>query len=217
MKFRPIPAGTWKKMTITKPYWLGIHQLTQGQWQQVMGTAPWKSQGLTIEGSDVAAVYISWDDAVAFCQKLSEKEGRRYRLPTDAEWEWACRAGTTTEYSFGDDERSLGEYAWWGGLGKGNCQNEKYAHRVGQKKANPFGLFDVHGNVWEWCSDWHGDVNPMETETIDPQGPAAGSFRVLRGGSWNDAPFDLRSSYRFRNPPDDRNYDIGCRVLCECG
>jgi tetratricopeptide (TPR) repeat protein len=215
MKFRPIPAGTYKKMTLTKPFWLGVHQVTQEQWRQVMGTTPWKGRSYTIDGADVAASYVSWDDAVAFCEKLSRKEGKRYRLPTDAEWEWACRAGTTTAYSFGDDEKQLGEYAWF----DGNAFNkgETYAHPVGQKKANPFGLYDVHGNVWEWCSDWYGDGNPLEEEAIDPQGPPSGSFRVSRGGSWDYVPVGLRSSYRVFNTPDRRGNDTGCRVVLECG
>jgi formylglycine-generating enzyme required for sulfatase activity len=217
MKFRPIPAGTYKKMTLTKPFWLGVHQVTQGQWQQVMGTTPWKGKANNIEGSDVAASYVSWDDAVAFCEKLSRNEGKRYRLPTESEWEWACRAGTTTEYSFGDNEKRLGEYAWWGGIRRGNCQKEQYAHRVGQKKSNPFGLYDVHGNVWEWCGDWHGSDNPMDVEAIDPQGPATGSFRVLRGGSWFNEPIDLRSSFRLYGTPVDRGSGTGCRLVLECG
>jgi formylglycine-generating enzyme required for sulfatase activity len=202
-------------MTLTKPFWLGVHQVTQEQWRQVMGTTPWKGQSYTIDGADVAASYVSWDNAVAFCETLSRQEGKRYRLPTDAEWEWACRAGTTTAYSFGDDEKQLGEYAWCDG-NAGN-KGQKDAHRVGQKKANPFGLYDVHGNVYEWCSDRHGDGNPMDAEAIDPQGPASGSFRVLRGGSWNDGPFDLRSSFRYFFTPVFRLYFTGCRVVLECG
>ncbi|MEY3225512.1 MAG: hypothetical protein RLZZ536_131, partial [Planctomycetota bacterium] len=93
---------------------------------------------------------------MAFCKKLSEKEGKTYRLPTEAEWEYACRGGTKTAFSFGDGEAKLSDYAWWGGLfGTGNARNEQYAHRVAQKLPNPFGLHDMHGNVWEWCSDWY--------------------------------------------------------------
>ena len=213
MKFRPIPAGTYKQMTLTQPFWLGVYQVTQGQWQQVMGTTPWKGQSNVIEGSDVAATYVSWEDVVAFCEQLSKKEGKRYRLPTEAEWEWSCRAGTTTAYSFGDDESQLGQYAWF----RGNAwdKNEMYAHRVGQKRANPFGLYDVHGNVWEWCADWYGSDDPMESNSRDPQGPSSGSSRVLRGGSWDDEPIYLRSSRRYDNTPAYRDGNIGCRVLLE--
>jgi len=230
MKFRPIPAGTFPmgspdgqgsnnerprhSVTITRPYWLTVHQVTQGQWQQVMGTTPWKGQSYTIEGSDVAASYISWKDAVAFCEKLSQKEGRRYRLPTEAEWEYACRAGTTTVYSFGDDESQSGEYAWFDG--NADSAGQKYAHRVGQKKPNPFGLYDMHGNVWEWCADWYDAGYYSSASPSDPQGPPAGSFRVLRGGSWSSVPIHLRSSGRNSLAPGNRDRSIGCRVLCEC-
>jgi formylglycine-generating enzyme required for sulfatase activity len=215
MKFRPIPVGTYKRITLTKPFWLGVHQVTQGQWLQVVGTTPWKGKEFTIEGADVAASCVSWDDAMAFCKKLSRKEGKRYRLPTEAEWEWACRAGTMTAYSFGDDGKQLGEYAWFDG--NAYDKGERYPHRVGQKKSNPFGLYDVHGNVWEWCSDCHEDGNPLEEEAIDPQGPPFGSFRILRGGSWVSAAIYLRSSNRNYKAPGRRNDGIGCRVLCECG
>jgi formylglycine-generating enzyme required for sulfatase activity len=231
MKFRPIPAGTFQmgspegegsdeerprhSVTITKPFWLGVHQVTQGQWQQVMGTTPWKGKDRTIEGPDVAASYISWDDAVAFCQKLSQNEGKRYRLPTEAEWEYACRAGTTTKYSFGDDEKQLGESAWFDG--NAFVKDEKYAHRVGQKKPNAFGLYDMHGNVLEWCADWYEGGYYKSSAAADPQGPSSGSFRVLRGGSWNFVPFNLRSSYRYYRTPGPRSSFTGCRVVLECG
>jgi formylglycine-generating enzyme required for sulfatase activity len=231
MKFRPIPAGTFQmgsaegegydnerpqhQVTITKPFWLGVHQVTQEQWRQVMGTTPWKGQSYTIEGSDVAASYVSWDDAVKFCERLSQKEGRRYRLPTEAEWEYACRAGTTTKYGFGDDEKQLGEYAWFSG--NANFAGEQYAHRVGQKRPNAFGLYDVHGNVLEWCADWYEKEYYKKAPASDPSGPPSGSFRVLRGGSWVDEPFNLRSSYRHYVPPGYRFDGIGCRVVLECG
>ena len=231
MKFRAIPAGTFlmgsaegegedderpqHQVTITKPFWLGVHQVTQEQWRQVLGTTPWKGQSYTIEGSDVAASYVSWDDAVKFCERLSQKEGRRYRLPTEAEWEYACRAGTTTKYGFGDDEKQLGEYAWFSG--NANFAGEQYAHRVGQKRPNAFGLYDVHGNVLEWCADWYEKEYYKKAPASDPSGPPSGSFRVLRGGSWVDEPFNLRSSYRHYVPPGYRFDGIGCRVVLECG
>ncbi|MFM7057902.1 MAG: bifunctional serine/threonine-protein kinase/formylglycine-generating enzyme family protein [Planctomycetota bacterium] len=215
MTFRPIPAGVYGKVTITRPFRIGMHQLTQGHWQQVMGTVPWRGRPYVIEGPTVAACCLSWSDAVEFCRRLSGLEGRRYRLPTEAEWEWACRAGTATVYSFGDDERRLGEYAWWGGLrDDGNCRSMQHAHAVGQKAANPFGLYDVHGNVWEWCSDWYGNAG-MSGPTEDPQGPFTGTFRVMRGGSWNFASVQLGSSYRFFRNPEESDSDTGCRVLLE--
>ncbi|MFM7055792.1 MAG: SUMF1/EgtB/PvdO family nonheme iron enzyme [Planctomycetota bacterium] len=209
MNFRPIPAGTFGKMTITKPFWLGVCQVTQRQWEQVMGTTPWKGK-LSQVGSDVAASYVAWHHAVEFSQKLSRMDGRNYRLPTEAEWEWACRAGTTTAFSFGDDERLLGEHAWFDGNRTG-----AFAHRVGQKQPNPFGLFDLHGNLWEWCSDWYGGMAPAEIHGSDPRGPGSGTSRILRGGSWLYDAFFLRSACRHSDTPGDHHCDIGCRMLCE--
>ena len=163
--------------------------------------------------SRIAVTHVSWDDAVSFCEKLSASEGIRYRLPTEAEWEWSCRAGTTTAYSFGDDEGQLGQYAWF----KGNAgdKNEKYAHAVGQKRANPFGLYDMHGNVFEWCQDWYGDDFYEESAMSDPAGPSSGSSRVVRGGSWNGEPDYCRSGYRLYCVPGYRIRSFGFRVCSD--
>ncbi len=166
MEFKLIPAGTFlmgspdseegrddderqHEVTITRDFYMGVTEVTQSQWQQVMGTTPWKGQENVIEGDDVAASYISWNDAVEFCQRLSQQEGRTYRLPTEAEWEYACRAGSTTAYSFGDDASQLEQYAWY--------FDSEPAHPspVKQKSPNGFGLYDMHGNVWEHCQDWY--------------------------------------------------------------
>ena len=232
MKFRLIPGGTFAmgspagqgddherpqhKVTISRGFSLGVHTVTQGQWQQLMGTTPWQGKANVKTGGTVAATYISWEESVQFCQRLSARDGRRYRLPTEAEWEWSCRAGTTTKYSFGDDEKQLGQYAWYGGIvGKGNCRDEKYAHAVGQKLANPFGLYDMHGNVWEWCSDWYDSGYYGKSPEQDPTGPTSGSSRVLRGGGWDDGPLRLRSCARNYVAPGGRCNDVGLRVLCE--
>ena len=152
---------------------------------------------------------MSWDDAVEFCRRLSdlpaEKEaGNVYRLPTEAEWEYACRGGTTTKYSFGDDDSELGDYAWY------RENSDGKTHPVGSKVPNALGLHDMHGNVWEWCQDWYGDY-PSGSVT-DPSGATSGSSRVLRGGSWDYTAVDCRSAYRGRVSPSYRDYSNGFRV-----
>ncbi|HBJ36770.1 MAG TPA: hypothetical protein DDZ51_18850 [Planctomycetaceae bacterium] len=228
MKLKLIPAGTFMmgspeseeerrdnetrhRVTLTKPYHLGTTEVTQGQWESVMGTTLWKGQMYVQEGSNNAATYVSWDDAVEFCRRLSAKEGRTYRLPTEAEWEYACRAGKTTAYSFGDDAAQLSEYGWWGGIdGNGNSQAEQYAHAVGLKRANAFGLYDMHGNVWEWCSDWYGDY-PASAQ-VDPLGAAPGSERVFRGGGWDHNVWGCRSAFRMWSAPGYRSFYLGFRL-----
>ena len=198
------------RVTLTKSFHLGRTEVTQGQWEAVMGTTPWKGKPFFKEGDDYPATYVSWEDAVEFCRKLSETEGVEYRLPMDAEWEYACRAGTTTAYSFGDDESQLDEYAWI----KENTYNvggEAYAHTVGQKKPNPWGLYDMHGNVWEWCQDWSGEY--PSGDVTDPAGPDSGSDRVIRGSGWGLNAWHCRSAIRYRGSPSNRGDSLGFRVL----
>ncbi|MBV09621.1 MAG: hypothetical protein CMN21_10430, partial [Rubinisphaera sp.] len=203
-------------VTIGQAFFMQSTEVTQSQWQAVMGTKPWKGEVYVKEGSDYPATYVSWEDAVAFCQKLSQGEGKTYRLPTEAEWEYACRAGTTSAYSFGDDASQLSDYAWWGGiLGDGNAKSEQYAHVVGTKKPNPWGLYDLHGNAYEWCSDWYDKEYYANSTARDPNGPDSGSFRVLRGGSWYYYAISARSSYRNVRTPDLRLNFIGFRVVAE--
>jgi len=228
MKLLLIPAGTFTmgspdsekyhfdnetqhQVTLTKPFHMGRTEVTQGQWKKVMGTEPWKGKTYVKEGDDYAAVYVSWDDAVEFCKKLSAMEGKVYRLPTEAEWEYACRGGTKTAFSFGNDDAELGKYAWF----HGNAWDidEKYPHGVAQKLPNPFGLHDMHGNVWEWCSDWYDDY--PSTPLTDPRGPSSGSSRVLRGGSWVSVPYVVRCAYRLLNTPEYRSGDDGFRLVLE--
>jgi formylglycine-generating enzyme required for sulfatase activity len=151
---------------------------------------------------------VTWNDAVEFCRKLSEQEGVEYRLPTEAQWEYTCRAGTTTVYSYGDDESKLGEHAWY----RTNAWDigEKYAHGVGQKPPNPWGLYDMHGNVWEWCQDWYSKYEGAAVD--DPAGPASGRVRVLRGGSFLYVTVDCRSAVRNSRQPDFHFVYIGFRV-----
>jgi formylglycine-generating enzyme required for sulfatase activity len=224
MKLRLIPPGeflmgspageerrrddeTQVSVTLTRAFQLSRTEVTQGQWRAVMGTEPWKGQFDVQEGDDYAATYVSWDEAVSFCEKLSAKEGKGYRLPTEAEWEWACRSGSRTAYSFGGSEGDLGRYAWF----RGNTHDigEKYAHRVGQKLPNGFGLSDMHGNVWEWCGDWHGE---KLVGGSNPVGASSGSIRSHRGGSWYDTAGPCRSAYRSWFDPSFRHGNLGFRL-----
>jgi formylglycine-generating enzyme required for sulfatase activity len=217
IKFKLIPAGTFMmgdaggepdekqhEVTLNRPFYMGVYEVTNIKWKQVMGNVPskWKQDDRPVE-------QVSWDDAVEFCRKLSampeeRKAGRVYRLPTEAEWEYACRAGTKTAYSFGDDESLLGDFAWF------RDNSNRSVNLVGQKKPNPWGLYDMHGNVWEWCSDWYGDY-PADGAT-DPRGPPSGSFRVRRGGSCSNAARDCRSAYRSRDYPSLRFNYLGFRL-----
>lgn len=150
-------------------------------------------------------INVSWHDAVAFCDWLSELSGDRYRLPTEAEWEYACRAGTTTQYSFGEDTRDLGLYSWH----KGNAQ--KQTHPVGTLGANAWGLHDMHGNVWEWCSDWYERDYYSSSPASNPTGSANGEYRVRRGGSWYYFADSIRSADRDGATPDGTFYAMGFR------
>jgi formylglycine-generating enzyme required for sulfatase activity/serine/threonine protein kinase len=180
------------KVTLTKPIYMGVHEVTNAQWEQVMGGVPSsrKDANLPVEN-------VNWDEVHEFCQRLSalpdEKQaGRVYRLPTEAEWEYACRAGTTTQWSFGDDDSMLGEYAWF----RGN--SSRVTHPVGTKKPNAWGLFDMHGNVWEWCSDGYsnGYSNFKKSAVHDPREPSRGPGRVIRGGGFGDVAGPCRSASR---------------------
>ncbi len=198
------------RVRITKPFYLGVHEVTQEQYEQVMGKHPWSGQPYVKSGADYPATYVSWEDAVAFCEKLSAKEGCTYRLPTEAEWEYACRAGSTTSFFFGDDYSALGNHAWY----YENAWNagQQYAHSVGQKKRNGWGLYDMHGNVWEWCADWYGEGYYKESPVDDPPGASSGDDRVFRGGSWLSLPRNSRSAFRLRLYPVVRDFSIGFRV-----
>ena len=202
------------------PFAIGRYVVTQARYAAVMGASPGdpKGDGLPVNN-------ISWVDAVTFCNRLSEQEGLRspyvvqdenviwdrtadgYRLPTEAEWEYAARAGTETAWSFGDDERRLGDHAWY----MANAGDT--FHAVGEKKPNPWGLHDMHGNVWEWCWDWHGTYVTSQDHSVNPSGPPAGVDRVLRGGAWNSDPGRLRSACRRRFRPAGRLRFVGFRCV----
>jgi len=192
------------KVTITKPFYLGKYEVTQAQWQTVMGSNPSKFKSPTNPVEQV-----SWNDAQGFLGKLKatfSKKGMLLGLPTEAEWEYACRAGTRTRYSFGNAAGLLGEYGWFNGNSGGKT------HAFGQKRPNPLGLYDMHGSVWEWCSDWHANSFYAQSPSVDPVGPPTGSFRVVRGGAWRDRPTRCRSAKRGDSSPGPRFGLIGIRI-----
>ncbi len=155
---------------------------------------------------DYPVVNVSWDDAKAFCDWLTRKEGKKYRLPTEAEWEYACRAGTQTRWSFGDNESDLGDNAWF------SVNSNDQTHAVGQKRPNAWGLSDMHGNAWQWCEDWFDDGYYAHSPTDDPTGPTTGSFRVRRGGSWFNLARSCRSAFRGHDVSGDGTDGLGFRV-----
>jgi formylglycine-generating enzyme required for sulfatase activity len=192
------------RVRITRPFYLGVYPVTQAEYERVMGGNPSYFTG----DANRPVEQVSWDDAVEFCRKLSEKEGRTYRLPTEAEWEYACRAGSTTRYCSGDDEVSLGEYAWY----EDNSGPGVGTHPVGEKRPNAWGLYDMHGNVWQWCADWCGKVYYAGSPTDDPAGPAWGPARMDRGGAWYLDPECCRSAVRGGHVAGIHNSNLGFRV-----
>ena len=202
----PLPAEAPRhRVRLTKPFYVGACDVTVGTFQRFVDDTGYKTDaekdskggsGVAEKGNWVQkpefgwrnpsfaqtnahpVVNVSWNDTAAFCQWLSRKEGKEYRLPTEAEWEYACRAGSTTRYSFGNDDGSLGNYAWYGE------NSGKKTHPVGEKKPNAWGLYDMHGNVWKWCADWYDRDYYAKSLADDPTGPVGGSRRVYRGGGW---------------------------------
>jgi formylglycine-generating enzyme required for sulfatase activity len=203
------------QVSLSKGFWLGQHEVTQSEWRPVMHTTPWSGQDYVKEGDNYPATYVSWDDAMKFCEKLTDQEhnagrlpaGWKYTLPTEAQWEYACRAGTKSRFSFNDDDSNLVGCAW--SDKNAYRAGEKYAHQVAQKKPNPWGLSDMHGNVWEWCRDWYKKELLGGT---DPQGPSGGSDRVNRGGGWLNSAKFCRSAFRGWDAPGRRFNDLGFRV-----
>jgi formylglycine-generating enzyme required for sulfatase activity len=195
-------------VTVSHDFWLGKYEVTQREYHAVTGINPSHFK----EDPDCPVEKVRWTEAAAFCRAVTERErqahhlptGYEYRLPTEAEWEYACRAGTTNLYSFGDDPTVAGQFAW-------TLENsDGKTHPVGQKLPNPWGLHDVHGNAWEWCSDWFA---PFPTsDTRDPIGPGTGTFKVFRGGGWNNAVELARSANRFMMSPTNGIYFVGFRL-----
>ena len=193
------------QVALSRPFYLGIYEVTQAEYQRVMGDNPSRFKGATNPVEN-----ISWEDAVEFCQRLSARPsekaaGRVYRLPTEAEWEYACRAGTATKYSFGTvaTATQFGSYAWFSG------NAGKTTHPVGQKSPNPWGLYDKYGNVAEYCLDWHGGIPRALT---NPQATSSSSFRVQRGGAWSQPSIESGSGWRQTTRASKRLNTSGFRV-----
>jgi formylglycine-generating enzyme required for sulfatase activity len=235
MRFRRISYGTYSmgspiwceladrdelihEVRLTMPFYLGVYEVTQGQFAEVMQTNP-SHFHRTARG---AAAYehpveqVTWCEAVEFCRRLSSltrerRAGRVYRLPTEAEWEFACRSGSADTFHFGEDEAALATHAWF----VGNTENG--TQTVGLKASNAFGLYDMYGNVWEWCADWYGEYEGRELVSQDPRGPDWGDYRVVRGGSWRSPLENCRSADRGCEAPGRRCNRVGFRVLLMVG
>ncbi|MCM1170133.1 MAG: formylglycine-generating enzyme family protein [Bacteroides sp.] len=212
-----VPDSTIKKLTRKTrldSYHIGRYEVTQAQWRAVMGTDARSDYGYG-KGDDYPVYYVSWNDAQAFCKKLSEATGKKYVLPTEAQWEYAARGGvhkTKTQFAGSND---IEEVAWYreNSYDLGSDHPDYGTHAVGTKKANALGIYDMSGNVWEWCSDWYMDRYD-KADDLNPQGPVSGSYRVWRGGSWSFCAVYCRVSYRRSDFPDHRDFYLGFRVAC---
>ena len=195
------------EVTLTKGLYMGKTEVTNAQWKAVTGSP--RRLPKTYAGADQPVVDLSWRHAVEFAQKLSARTGARFRLPTEAEWEYAARSGSRTRYCFGNDAGSVGEHAWY-------ARNAgRKMHPVGEKRPNAWGLFDMYGNAWEWCTDWYGENYYALGQMQDPKGPADGSERVRRGGCFGSDASYVRSAYRGAKTPVTRSFAMGFRVVRE--
>jgi len=209
------------KVRITRPFYLGKYEVTNGQYRAFLKSRGYDGSGDTDSDylkhfrggsrmsteSNYPIVWVSWKNSSAFCRWLSQICGMTLRLPTEAEWEYACRAGTTTPRSFGSDSCALSDYGWH----VGNSGDK--THPVGRKRPNSWGLYDMHGNVWEWCQDWYDEKYYAHSPEEDPPGPSGGDFRVVRGGSCGDNPGSVRSALRGWDAPGLTGSSSGFRLV----
>ena len=212
---RQSDEGPQTRVALTRGFFLGRYEVTQGEYLSVIGSNPSYFTGDTNRPVE----RVSWNDATNYCAQLTAQQvvagrlpaGWAYRLPTEAEFEYVSRAGSTNRFSYGDDPgyTQLANYAWY------SANSKNTAHPVGGKLPNRWGLYDMSGNVWEWCSDWYG-AYPGGSVT-DPQGSVSGSYRVIRGGDWYDGARYCRSAYRFYVNPSGKNNEIGFRVVLAPG
>jgi len=203
-KNRDPDEGPQHSVEISKGFYIGVTEVTQAQWQAVMG-----SNNSYFKGENLPAEMLSWEQAAEFCRRLSALENKTYRLPTEAEWEYACRAGSTGRFCFGESDSALGEYAWFAE------NSDSTTHPVATKRPNAYGLYDMHGNVWEWCSDWYDPNYYARSPATDPCGPATGQYRVLRGGSRAHYGRYCRSANRRWVSPTISSSIDGFRVVLE--
>lgn len=218
MEFVKVPSGSFTRgdnkgfadeqpahlVTISKDFWMGKTEVTQGQWKAVMGNNPSHFKSC---GDNCPVESVSWGDVQRFIARLNAKGEGKYRLPTEAEWEYACRAGSTAKYSFGDDISYLDEYAWYSANSGGKTQP------VATKQPNKWGLYDMHGNVWEWCEDLFG--NYPKGSVTDPKGTSSRPYRINRGGGWFFKAPHLRAGVRFNASPAFRGSGLGFRLIRE--
>jgi formylglycine-generating enzyme required for sulfatase activity/tRNA A-37 threonylcarbamoyl transferase component Bud32 len=203
-----------RSVTISRPFWMSVHEVTQGQFQKVMGQNPSALTAARGGTPNHPVENVTWQEAKDFCDRLSARDaekqaGRRYRLPTEAEWEYACRADSKTIYSFGNDAAQLGPHAVF------VLNADSKPAPVGKLLPNAWGLYDMHGNVGEWCADWYDRSYYRSRVDRDPRGPAGGDYRVWRGGAWNTSGRECRSTYRHRDLPGERKPGVGFRVVME--
>ena len=184
-------------VTLTKGFWIGKYEVTQRQWESVM-----RSNHSRFRNPDNPVENVSWHDCMMFVKRVNAALGGAVRLPTEAEWEYACRAGSDSPVSGGG---ALVDVAWY------DLNSDNQAHEVGKNKPNAWGLYDMHGNVLEWCSDW---FSMPSSDAVDPKGPPSGSFKVLRGGCWFFYDRDCRCEYRLKREPNLRNCIFGFRIAC---
>ena len=184
-------------------FYIGKYEITQAQWQAVMGTNPSEFSGC----DNCPVEKVSWNDVQEFIQKLNQQTGKRYRLPTEAEWEYAARGGNKSRAYKYSGSNDISAVAWYGG------KSGNKTHLVRQKSPNELGIYDMSGNVWEWCSDWYANDYYSSSPSSNPQGPSTGSGRVLRGGSWYSAATDCRVANRRNDSPEYRSFNLGFRVL----
>ena len=199
------------EVVISRGFYLGKYEITQSQWVAIMGTAPWTGKKHVERHPGHPACYISWTAVQEFLHRVNDAAGEElYRLPTEAEWEYACRAGTSGRRFFGEDENLLPDYAWF--IENGPKAGLGYAQPVGEKLPNPWGLHDIYGNVWEWVQDRYSPYNPVASQ-VDPAGPPSGTARVMRGGGFVNKSRNVRSAKRFSHDPSLRFSAIGARLV----